>query len=69
MLDLQDAQLEKLEKDKENSLAQYRPILPQVKQAPAGKADAEDVDMAEIEPADPEAPMTEATPLPAEVDR
>lgn len=66
---MQDAQLEKLEKDKEDSLAQYRPIVPTVRQGSGKQLEPDDVDMAEIQPVDPDAPMTEETPLPTEDDR
>ena len=47
--------------------ARFKPIPP--KEDNEKKLEPEDVDMSELEPVNPDLPMTEATPLPAEVDR
>ena len=66
---LQDAQLERLERDRELSEANLKPILPRPSEGEGKKTEVEDVDMAELQPVDPDNPVIEPTPLPEELDR
>lgn len=68
--DLQDAQLDRLARDREANEASFKPILPKPQEPEQKKkTEVEDVDAAELQPADPGLAVIDPTPLPTEMDR
>lgn len=48
--------------------ARFKPIAPRIQEADERKLRPDDVDMAEVQPVNPDLPLTEPTPLPKEMD-